>query len=791
MTVKLLCHFDGTDGQTTTVDSSGDPHTVALSGCTLTTADSKFGGACLDLNSGPASGRAFVMSNPDWRVGAGEFTAEAWVKFEAASTGLHAIIGQWSINQYGWLFTQYGTTLNFYWSTTGANSFDFYGLHTPVVGQWYHYAVDRDASGMVRIYVDGVVKASQLIPDVFWPSQELLSIGNDGTLGRKLPGKLDEARFSDTALYAGAFTPPTAPFPDPPALPPAPPIVKILCHFDDPNGSTTTDDSGLNDHQLTMVGTSISDSGPKFGIGTLTTSPNEPSAKMTTPTGDDFYLGGEEFTIESWVKFTKAPTGAGEVVAAQWGGNNAWYFGLLSGLNFYWTAEASGFQNIAAAFTPILGQWYHLAVDRDGFAMTRLYIDGVVVASASIPKCIVKSSLPHMTVGNDSANGRALGGQLDEFRMMDRAMYGGPFTPPTAPFPDPAESSPPARITQAVMLALGQTSPGARLTQAALLVMGQPTPGAQITQVPSLALVEYFADIRLTQAATLVLADHKPCITRWGTCWTFTLASGEILGYTAHDKTVIFRGVPHEPCNSLSATAVEMSSIVGSPGSIDLAGILSDSGISASDIYNGLLDGARIEVWMVPWDNAGWEIPFRLIAGVVGAGGFGVAEYHQELITESARLSQRALLEIFTPGCRYQFGSTRDSRCPVDLAAITVTGSVTGTTIPNASTDSTRRIFTDSARTEADGFFNLGTIEWTSGPNAGARAEIKDFTAGQFILWESLAFPIAIGDGYTAEPGCDKSEADHLRFNPNMTDFGGFPHLPGQDQIVKTPNAKG
>ena len=360
----------------------------------------------------------------------------------------------------------------------------------------------------------------------------------------------------------------------------------------------------------------------------------------------------------------------------------------------------------------------------------------------------------------------------------------------TAVFP----TSDSVRITQAPMLVLSAADSDARITQAVMLTLAalpESSEELRITQAVALALAGYDAEIRITQAVALVLADHVPCVQRWATCWTFTRADGQVLGYTSHDRTVRFKGVDHIPCNSLAASAVEMSSIVGSTGSIDLIGLLSDSGVSSKDIYNGMYDGARIEVWLVPWANAGGETPIRLIAGVIGQNGHDTASYRQELLTEGQRLQQRALLETITPGCRYQFGTQIDPRCPVDLTTLQVTGSVTATAIPNASTDSTRRIFADSTRSEADGYFSLGRVTWTTGANTGAVSEVKDFTGGQFILWESLLNPIALGDQYIATPGCDKSPAAHLTFNANMRKFGGFPHVSGPDMLVRTPDSKG
>jgi uncharacterized phage protein (TIGR02218 family) len=354
--------------------------------------------------------------------------------------------------------------------------------------------------------------------------------------------------------------------------------------------------------------------------------------------------------------------------------------------------------------------------------------------------------------------------------------------------------SPEARMTQAAMLVLDAPEADARMTQACALVLSlipDAADGVRMTQATMLALAEFEAGTRMTQAVALVLADQVNCLTRWAQTWTITRTDGQVFAFTSLDRPLTFRGIEHLPCNSMLASAVELSTVVGATGNMELNGILSDSGVSEADLYNGLFDGASIEVWMVPWDNSGGEIPFRLMGGVVGTNGHGETSFNQEILTPGAQLAQRALLETYTPGCRYGFGTSVDPRCPVDLVALTVSGSVTGTAIPNASTTATRRIFTDSTRAEADGSFNLGRLTWTGGPNAGAISEIKDFIGGQFILWEALLSPIGIGDTYDATPGCDKSSADHLLFNADMVDFGGFPMVPGSDSILQSPDAKG
>ena len=67
-------------------------------------------------------------------------------------------------------------------------------------------------------------------------------------------------------------------------------------------------------------------------------------------------------------------------------------------------------------------------------------------------------------------------------------------------------------------------------------------------------------------------------------------------------------------------------------------------------------------------------------------------------------LLQRPVGSTYTPECRYDLG---DSNCTVNIAALTVTGTVTSVT-DNAN-------FRDTSRSDASGQFNYGKLTWTSG----------------------------------------------------------------------------
>lgn len=212
--VVLLCHFDGTNGATTFTDSSLAAHTVTGSGGpALTTAQAKFGTASLQCSG---AGSAVSADSPDWDFGAGQFTVEAWVRSTHSISGLETIATQGTISSnMSWLFVFQGAQLNFYYSTTGANNIAVTVGYTAPLNTWFHVAVDRDVGNMVRVYADGVVLIAAPRADTFFNSSDPLRIGSDPTNGWALTGQIDEVRITKgLARYAGAFTPPTAAFPE-------------------------------------------------------------------------------------------------------------------------------------------------------------------------------------------------------------------------------------------------------------------------------------------------------------------------------------------------------------------------------------------------------------------------------------------------------------------------------------------------------------------------------------------------------------------------------------------------
>lgn len=216
--VVLLLHCDGTNGSTANlVDNSPAAHTVGQTGTSLTTSNPKFGTASL-LNNSSGTSASSADSN-DWNFGSGQFTVEAWVRPSAAISGIQTIVGQWGgsgIRAWAIRFNAAsGGFLDFEYTTGGATAIFVSGAYAPAANTWVHIAADRDASNVLRVYADGVVLGSGAAAATFFNSTTSLWITNDSATVNRFVGQVDDIRITKgVARYAGAFTPPAAPYPD-------------------------------------------------------------------------------------------------------------------------------------------------------------------------------------------------------------------------------------------------------------------------------------------------------------------------------------------------------------------------------------------------------------------------------------------------------------------------------------------------------------------------------------------------------------------------------------------------
>lgn len=260
-------------------------------------------------------------------------------------------------------------------------------------------------------------------------------------------------------------------------------------------------------------------------------------------------------------------------------------------------------------------------------------------------------------------------------------------------------------------------------------------------------------------------------------CWRILRADGVTFGFTDHDLTLSFDGTEFEPESGLTASEVRSGSDL-SVDAQDATGVLTSDRITETDILDGRWDNAEVEVWRVNWADASLRVLMR--RGAIGQIRRGRLAFVAE-VRSLAHILGQTVGRTFQATCDAALG---DARCGVDLddPAYKGTGTVLDLVRDRAFTASGLSGFTS-------GWFTFGTVEWASGANAGRRAEIiaHDLSDGVAVLTllEAPVREIAAGDAFTIRAGCDKRmETCSAKF-ANTASFRGFPHIPGQDAVLR------
>lgn len=237
--VGLLCHFDGTNGATTYTDSSASAHNISSvsSGSSLTTSNFKFGTASLTIGSSSQYARVTSGVAQDFQFGSGQFTVECWAYKVSGSYANPGVLLAFDLTSArSWLLYVDTSTLavTFQYSTNGSSTSNVASGSSayPGINQWVHMAADRDASNVLRVYVNGAVVASATVSASFFAgsSANNMCVGNTQlNTSQGWTGQIDDARITKgVARYAGAFTPPTAAFPDGPYVASTGPFVSLI-----------------------------------------------------------------------------------------------------------------------------------------------------------------------------------------------------------------------------------------------------------------------------------------------------------------------------------------------------------------------------------------------------------------------------------------------------------------------------------------------------------------------------------------------------------------------------------
>lgn len=252
----------------------------------------------------------------------------------------------------------------------------------------------------------------------------------------------------------------------------------------------------------------------------------------------------------------------------------------------------------------------------------------------------------------------------------------------------------------------------------------------------------------------------------------FELVGGSgFLRYTSHDQNIPWGGNLYQSILiSRSQIREQVGIEVGqltvniSPRPTDLV-----LGVPFTQaVVRGLLDGARCVLNRAFAPN--WSSP---ITGVMERFSGKVSEAEptrfdiQLMIKNDLELLDAKLpRRFYGPGCIH---TLFDASCGKSKAAYAVSGTVSGsptvTSVP-------------SGLSNPDGYFALGTVTFTSGPNSGVTRSVKSYASGTLVLAAPLPVAPAAGNTFTAYPGCDKQLTTCVSKFSNRVNFRGHPYIP-------------
>ena len=297
------------------------------------------------------------------------------------------------------------------------------------------------------------------------------------------------------------------------------------------------------------------------------------------------------------------------------------------------------------------------------------------------------------------------------------------------------------------------------------------------------------------KSASTALKTHlqKGCTTL-ARLYKLTRKDGQVFTFTDHDKdlsTVGLEGtftddnpstggyVYEAAVGGMSPTAIENHSDLSADNQ-ELTSIIDSVVIKEEELRYGIWDAADVEIRLVNWaDLTQGELKLR-------KGKLGNMTLKNGMLTAEVLGLTNPLQQIqgrsFGPTCDAELG---DSRCQAVVPVFT--GSANAN--PSVGISDSHHVTPYSGLTTTEDYFSDGIMTFTSGGNSGLSFQIKYWNGATLYLQGALFVPIVDGDTFTISPGCDHTiPTCHSKYG-NEINFQGFPKMPGQDEIMKYPDA--
>ena len=272
----------------------------------------------------------------------------------------------------------------------------------------------------------------------------------------------------------------------------------------------------------------------------------------------------------------------------------------------------------------------------------------------------------------------------------------------------------------------------------------------------------------------LPVAALAEAVTTIAMCWKLTRGDGVVLGFTSHDRDLLFDGVCYASRPGMTPSAVSQTAEL-SADSMEATGPLSAAGLTALDLEAGRWAGARVEMFACDWraPESGRLRLMRGNLGLVTRTGFQLDEgFRAELLSDLVRLEQAQALRL-SPLCRAELG---DGRCGVDMRSRQVEAEASGWQGSRVQL---------VAELVGPGRYAHGRMRWISGPLAGLDRRIASVSGNELLLEEPLPELSSAAGRIRIWEGCGKRLATCSARFSNAHAFDGEPHVPGTDALLR------
>lgn len=273
-------------------------------------------------------------------------------------------------------------------------------------------------------------------------------------------------------------------------------------------------------------------------------------------------------------------------------------------------------------------------------------------------------------------------------------------------------------------------------------------------------------------------ADLASGATTHCTCWTLRRNDGVVLGFTDHDEAIVLDGVAHQPLLEGGEAAEKLGPQVATS---EVVGVLSSDAITETEILLGRYDGAVVETWRVDWRMPDKRLLLRRAS-------IGEITREDGVFRAELRSGQQALNRVsgrlYQALCDVELG---EPRCGVDLMDPAFRAEVEVLAVQDRF-----RLQVGGLEGFAEGWFALGQGLWTSGQRLGLRDRLVSHS--RTGATDVLGFEAPVGDWMvpgdtlTVTAGCDRRLATCRQKFGNVVNFRGFPHVPGNDFVLRYPH---